>query len=134
MSATTYTKETLDQADQITGMLTTDEITTRLAELRLEIEPHGLDVALALADICDKLELTGNQTRKVLGPSLYHLITGEPIPTLTHLTDWARIKASDLVCPHCGEPLVYGDAGSIVCQGCTRSLVLVDLVMEGENA
>jgi len=103
---------------------TTTEITQGLVELRLEIEPLGLDVALALADVCEKLKLTDNQTQDVLGPSLYHLITGEPVPVLTHLIDWTKIRATDFTCPKCNKPLTSTDNG-LWCKPCDRTWVPV---------
>lgn len=106
-----------------------------MKELRQEITPFGLDIGLVLTDVCEKLDLTTGQTKDVLGEETYQLIFIEPAPTLAQLIDWSRIKASDLICPHCGEPLVHGDTGSLVCQGCTRTLTLVphDLVVEEET-
>ena len=71
-------------------MMTAEEITARLARLRLEIEDgcgepaHGLDLnaACVLYDVCQALGLGDNQIEEVLGREAFEFVVGEEIPLL----------------------------------------------------
>lgn len=120
-------------------------IVNQLTRLRRDIEDGNddettidTDTALLLADVCQYLYLTSEQTLQILGAETYTTTCEEPIPYTVPepgpaVQEWpGRWKAEKewpFMCPECCEPLVIRNTGpGMECALCGDVWVLQKMI------